>query len=400
MPRLPVQSLVYALATGCLTLLALFAPAAQAAAGATPADLDAWSDWVVRDIEDYGCPILYNNASRRCGYPARLDLALDSDGGTFTQTWRVYRKALVHLPGNREYWPLDVLVDDRPAAVIDSNGLPSITLGSGEHTVRGAFHWRHLPAALVVPPESGLVTLRLAGAPVAQPDIRNGQLWLSDNRTSTETARRVDIKVFRTVTDEVPLGVTTRLVLEVSGEQRELSLTGALLRGFAPVAIRSQLPARLDGAGQLLLKVRAGRWVVDIDSRLYRETLALALESFPAPWPATELWVFEARPNLRMLKVTSPPGIDASQSPLPEEWKQFPAYLMQAGTTMAFEQIRRGDRNPSPTSSRSRASCGSISTVTATPSATTSAVPCRAAGVSMPAPGWHRARSRWTAGRS
>jgi hypothetical protein len=349
MPHLPDRTPACAIATGCLALLALFSAASPTwAAPATPADLDAWSDWVVRDIKDFGCPGRYNDASRRCSFPGRLDLVLDSNGGTFTQTWRVYRKTAVYLPGSRDDWPLDVLVDDRAAAVIDSDGRPSITLGEGEHTVRGAFHWRRLPVALVVPPESGLVALRLAGTAVAQPDIRNGQLWLSDSKAPAETARREDIKVFRKVTDEVPLGVTTRIVLEVSGEQRELGLSGALPRGFEPVAIRSQLPARLDGTGRLLLKVRAGRWVVDIDSRLNRETLALALDSFPAPWPATELWVFEARPALRMLKVIRPAGIDASQSALPEEWKQLPAFLMSAGTSMEFEQIRRGDPEPEP----------------------------------------------------
>lgn len=331
-----------------LAFLLATLPPPVAAAAATPADLEAWSDWVVRDIEDYGCPLLYNAASRRCAYPGRLDLALHGSGGSFSQTWNVYREGPVFLPGDREHWPLDVVVDDRPATVIDNKGRPALTLGSGAHSIRGVFRWQRLPAALTVPPESALITLQLAGTAMAQPDIRNGQLWLSADKAAADTARRVDIKVFRKVTDEVPLAVTTRIVLEVSGEQRELGLAGALPHGFDPVAIHSQLPARLDGNRQLLLKVRAGRWIVDIDSRLNRETLALALDSFPAPWPATELWVFEARPNLRMLKVTRPAGIDASQSALPDEWKQLPAYLMQAGTAMEFEQVRRGDPEPEP----------------------------------------------------
>jgi len=140
-----------------------------------------------------------------------------------------------------------------------------------------------VPESLVIPAESGLVALRLAGARVNQPDIRNGQLWLSENKAPPQTARRVDIRVFRKITDSVPLLVTTRIELEVFGEQREISLSGALPAGFEPVAIDSRLPARLDGSSRLAMKVRPGRWFVSVSSRLNRETLTLSLDTFPEP---------------------------------------------------------------------------------------------------------------------
>ena len=304
--------------------------------------------WVVDDIKDYGCPILYNAATRRCSYPSDLELELNNDSGTFSQTWSVYRESIVYLPGNIEHWPLDVTIDNKPVVVINHNGRPAITLDEGRYSVKGAFQWTQPPASLAVPPESGLVTLRLAGKNIARPDIRNGLLWLSDSKARTETARRVDIKVFRKITDAVPLLMTTRIELEVSGEQREISLKGALLTDFNPVSINSRLPARLEGNGQLLLKVRPGRWVIDISSRLNRETLTLDLQAFAQPWPSSELWVFEARTNLRMLKVEKPASIDASQTALPKQWKGFPAYMMQAGDSIVFEQIRRGDPQPEP----------------------------------------------------
>ena len=333
-----------------LTLLALFTAAMQpaTAAEASPGNLDAWSDWVLDDIKDYGCPILYNAKTKHCSYPSRLELDLDSGNGTFSQAWSVYRESVVYLPGNREHWPLNVRVDGRPVPVVNSAGHPSVRLDSGIHTVSGEFKWQRLPESLVIPAESGLVALRLTGTTVIQPDIRNGQLWLSDNKAQLETARRADIKVFRKITDAVPLQVTTRIELEISGEQREISLSGALPVGFEPVAVDSRIPVQLDSSGRLALKVRPGRWIVNVSSRINRETLTLALDTFPEPWPDSELWVFEARPNLRMLEVESPPGIDPSQSPLPEAWKHLPAYRLQAGGEMVFRQIRRGDPIPEP----------------------------------------------------
>lgn len=333
-----------------LFLLALFIAAMQqaTAAGATPEHLDAWSDWVLDDIKDYGCPVLYNVNKKQCSYPGRLELELDSESGTFSQSWSIFRESTVYLPGDREHWPLSVSVDGHPAPVVSSTGRPAIRLDSGEHTVNGHFKWQHLPESLMIPAESGLVSLRLSGTTVIQPDIRNGQLWLSGREDQQETARRVDIRVFRKITDAVPLHVTTRIELDVSGEQREINLSGAIPNGFEAFSVDSRIPARLDDSGQLALKVRPGRWVVSVSSRQNRETLALTPGTFPQPWPAFELWVFEARPNLRMLEVEDPPGIDASQSALPEEWKHLPAYRMQAGATMTFRQIRRGDPLPEP----------------------------------------------------
>jgi hypothetical protein len=228
-----------------LIMLVLFSTAFQPATAteSTPADLEAWSDWVLDDIKDFDCPLLYNTNKKHCSYPSRLDLDLASSSGTFTQSWSVYRESIIYLPGDQEHWPLNVSVDGNPVAVVSSAGHPAIKVEQGLHSVSGEFKWERLPESLLIPAESGLVTLRLEGRPVNQPDIRNGQLWLSDNEARPVTARRMDIKVFRKITDSIPLQVTTLIELEVSGEQREISLSGALPAGFEPVAVDSRAVA-------------------------------------------------------------------------------------------------------------------------------------------------------------
>jgi hypothetical protein len=66
------------------------------------------------------------------------------------------------------------------------------------------------------------------------------------------------------------------------------------------------------------------------------------------PWDEEEVWVFAAKSHLRLVQVTGVPGIDPTQTTLPDEWRGLPAYLMTPGSVMRLEQKRRGDEDPAP----------------------------------------------------
>jgi len=125
----------------------------------------------------------------------------------------------------------------------------------------------------------------------------------------------------------------TRLDLDVSGEQREVKLAYPLLNGFIPLQLQSPLPARLEPDGQLIVQVRPGRWQIEILARITKEPATISFPSSLAPklelgseedWPHSEIWVFEARPDLRVVEIEQLSAIDASQTNLPEDWKTFP----------------------------------------------------------------------------
>src|SRR5262245_5915409 len=61
-----------------------------------PEPLRPWIDWVLRDVPENVCPLVYGSsaepesaAERRCAWPSRLELELDKSGGRFTQEWRL-----------------------------------------------------------------------------------------------------------------------------------------------------------------------------------------------------------------------------------------------------------------------------------------------------------------------
>ena len=184
----------------------------------------------------------------------------------------------------------------------------------------------------------------------------------------------------RRIEDSVPLRVQTRLLLEVSGQPRELLLGPVLLPGGIPLRLESSLPARLIEPGpssepaaavgsahqpatdagpddsphqhsdrnaqQLQLQLRPGRWELTLESHHPGPVAALRLPeretTGASDWPDQEVWVFAARPDLRQVELSGAEPIDPRQARLPPDWQQLPAYLLRAGQTLKLEQLHRG----------------------------------------------------------
>lgn len=315
-----------------------------------PEPLQPWIEWALYGHEDVVCAgLLGDTEGRECAWPSALALDLDAHGGGFVQRWDLQRPGWVPLPGERRRWPQAVHIDDVPATVIERGGVPYVHLGRGRHTVTGDFAWDRLPEVLPIPPRTGLVTLRVDGEEVAFPDRDlEGRLWLQRREDAAEEGGRLALIVHRLVDDDIPLQLDTRIQLDVSGKGREVVLGPALPLGFVPMALDSPLPARIEHDRRLRVQVRAGRWQLRVLARREDPGAALATSEAPEPWPTSEVWVFRARPALRLVTVEDATAIDPQQTDLPPDWRQLPAYLMQAGTVMRLVERRRGDTDAPP----------------------------------------------------
>lgn len=318
-----------------------------------PEPLKPWIDWVLHDDIERGCPFLYNSfEQKRCAWPSRLDLALSATEGRFTIVWKAYRESWVNLPGHAKQWPLNVTANGKPLLVTDKKGHPAVFLKAGTYAINGNFAWDKLPENLTLPQDTGLVTLRINGQVIDRPNLKRGQLWLAridDSPVQPDERNSLQLQVFRQLIDEIPMQVLTRLDLNVSGEQREVKLAYPMPKGFLPLRIDSPLPARLEPDGQLLVQVRPGRWQLDIMARGTEELNAiLSPEPLMEDWPKSELWVFDARPSLRVVEVERPAAIDPTQTNLPEHWKRLPAYVIRPGESLVLKTIHRGDPEGEP----------------------------------------------------
>ena len=131
-----------------------------------PDELKPWEEWVLEGKEYRDCPFFFNrsaidNDDFVCAWAGRLNLAVDANGGRFSQRWTVYATdEWVPLPGNISYWPQQVSVDGRPATIVARREGPSVRLTPGRYEISGRFEWDERPRTLPIPAQSGLLDLR------------------------------------------------------------------------------------------------------------------------------------------------------------------------------------------------------------------------------------------------
>ncbi|MGR8932824.1 MAG: hypothetical protein ACU837_00370 [Gammaproteobacteria bacterium] len=339
----------------CLLLLAAWlAFPVRGAAPEVPEPLKPWVGWVLQEHRDYRCPFVYNSfAEKRCVWASRLTLATEAQKGLFALDAAVYAESWVQLPGDADYWPQQVTLDNQPAQVLERYGSPALYLPAGNYRIAGVLLWDALPETLALPPDSGLIALTVEGRDIPLPHLKDGRLWIKSSAAAgaqlpQDVQNKVELQVFRRIIDDVPLQIVTRIDMDVSGMPREIKLPPPLLADFIPMRLYSPLPARLEADGQLLLQVRPGHWHIELLARHAQPVLQLPLPNIAAPWPDEEVWAFDAHPYQRVVEIKNLAAIDPQQTNLPAEWRKFPAYRLKQGDSLQFTLIRRGDSDPKP----------------------------------------------------
>jgi hypothetical protein len=359
--RAPARSLAAWLRAAGLALGLLACGAGATAQGLSPAQvpdpLKTWVPWVMHDQPDWACPHHFDDAGQRiCAWPGLLALSVDGQGGRFSQHWHSARDDWAALPGEARWWPQDVLMDGKPAPVLDREGVPSVRLPAGTHRLEGRWRWSEMPESLALPRQAALLEFSLAGKPVGEP-VRDdaNRVWLGRQQSAAgQGAEQAQVQVHRRWIDGIPMRLETRVHLEVSGRSREVSVARSLLPGWTPQALTSPLPTTLAPDGSLRVQARAGVWDLTLLARHPGQVSALGLPALPggAAGAATplaaeeEVWVFAAAPGLRAVSLDGPPAVDPQQTTLPAEWRQLPAYLMQPGASLNLTEQRRGDTDP------------------------------------------------------
>lgn len=333
-------------ALALLAVVLCYSVALSAQQAAIPPDLKPWEPWVMYGEEFRRCPMRngvdpQDAGAFACAWPGRLRVAVSSDGGEFRQSWRTYADSWVALPGDSEHWPENTRVDGNPAPAIERDGVPRVRLGAGEHTISGSFAWVRRPESLQIAATTALVDLSIDGRAIAPVELRDRRLWLGAVRTVT-VPRALQVQVYRLLEDGIPLSLTTRLQLKVSGDAREEVLARVLPEGFVPVAIAGALPMRFESDGRLRVQVRSGEHHLTIIARAAPSAEAIAVPQGEGAWAEEEVWSFRSDDRLRITALEGAPPIDPIQAGVPEDWRGMSAFRLQRGAAVTIAERSRG----------------------------------------------------------
>jgi len=311
--------------------------------------MDKWEPWVLEDHKQYHCPwVLGKSEEKTCIWPGKLRLNAGNQGATFTYTVDVYEQnAFVALPGNSAYWPKNVLVDGKPAALVERNELPYIAVSSGQHKVSGQFSWHKRPGQLAIPQTVAIVSLQIEGKNRIV-DRRDGQLIFSSQseRTTKKTSDSLSIETFRLLNDGVPLTMITHISLSVSGKAREVNFGRVLLAGTELLNIRSPIPARLEADGLMRAQVTPGQHTIQVLSRFVESPRSITIQKLSNEWPEAEYISFKSASAIRQVKLSGPVSVDTSQISIPRGWRDYPTYRVGDGDALNIETEFRGDHSP------------------------------------------------------
>ncbi len=331
------------------TWLGLMPDAYAAKEPYVPDVLRPWVDWALADDADTACAFVHG--VRQCVWPSELTLDVRGAGALFVLRVHTDRALSVPLPGNAETWPQHVMIDDKPAQVQANGDHAVVPNVKGTHVIRGEFLWPSAPEMLAMPANCGFISLTINGQAVERPRLDEaGRLFLGDAKAdginAEDTVRAV---TYRRLDDGVPMQLTTRVELNVSGRAREIDLGRLTLPGTRPVAVQAALPVQMSGDGHVHVFVRTGRFVLDVLAVMPTPATTLAVPQAQAAFfDAQEVWAWFPSESTRSVELRGLTAVAADRTTLPNEWANGVTFLAKAGDALELTVTRRGLADPPP----------------------------------------------------
>jgi hypothetical protein len=319
-----------------------------------PEELQPWKKWVLQKHPQISCPEKFGDTTaKQCVWSSELSLQIDEKCAHFTMQLQLFADDMVTIPGDSFIWPCEVNANGKPVPVLRVNNCAVVELPVGACKLAGVVKWETRPNAIKIPEGTALVTVLAGSRKITDANVdRNGMLWLKELNESVSgdslTSDNVDIKVYRMITDAIPLYMITVLKLVVSGNDREIILGKFLPDGSVPVYLHSTIPASIEPNGDVRVQVKPGTWNIEMKCRFTGTVASMTMEKKSREWPSQEIWALQADPRLRAITVSGVAAIDPSQTGIPDEWKQLPVFLVANGQKFEIIEEHRGDFSPDP----------------------------------------------------
>ena len=305
-----------------------------------PKSLQDWKAWVLDDVKDKNCPINFQTNKRLCSYPTEIEVHIKENSLTFKMMVAIFKnRQSITLPYAYQNWVKDIKVDGETTATLGSDKA-LIYLDEGEHIIEGTIVWREAPKYLQLPTDMALVTLYRDGVKVASPKVdAQSKLWLSQNQESSSTKGTLSVSIYRKLIDGHPMKMQTNLHFRVSGKMRSILLDGIVLDGFYPSKVSSVLDAKITKDKKLEVQIKAGEWVLNINSFSPTNLSSLHLPKHNFNYANQETLSLQTNASYRTIEVSNAQSIDPSQTNIPKEWKNLALYLLEEDKSLSIKEL-------------------------------------------------------------
>jgi len=305
-----------------------------------PKNLQDWTAWVLDNEKEKDCPINYASNTKICSYPTQIAVDVKENSLTFKMMVAVFKNQQeVKLPSAYQNWVKDVLVDGKKVAVLGASEA-KVFLDEGEHLIEGTFSWKEAPKYLQLSPNVALVTLYKDGQKVDAPKLDvQSRLWLSENQESSSKKGTLSVSIYRKLIDGHPLKMQTNLQFRVSGKMRTVILDGIVLDGFSPFGVNGALDAKITEDKKLEVQVKAGEWVLSIDSFSPTNLLELSAPKHTFSYANQETLSLQTNPAYRSVEILNAQSIDPSQTNIPKAWKHLALYLLEEQKPLKIKEL-------------------------------------------------------------
>ena len=327
-----------------LATILVFPPDATAQRPDIPEALKPWESWATWNDVERNSPAAYNNANDRINYwPSRLNLETGPRNGSWEIAVNVFADSWVAIPGGSEAWPMNVVGNGNPIAVVEREGYPAVKLAVGRHELSGEFAWDKMPQRIAIPRRIGLLNLVVDGQAVSLPSWDDtGHVWLRRQRIEPAEENSITVQVFRVIEDGIPTWLRTDIELTVSGKSREEEFGWILPEGWKLARVDSPIPVAVDSLGRMKAQVRAGKWTISVNAFRSTDTREIKFADVAQPITSLELVGFKSKPEFRLAEVTGLQAVDVTQTTFPQKWRGLPVFQWDTSTSIQIEEKMRG----------------------------------------------------------
>ena len=315
-----------------------------------PDDLNNWKNWFV-DGTNFYCPSVDGSSEKLCMGYKDLNLYISSVDSSyrFSLSVKVFKKSVIPLLGNELSWPQNVLVNNKPAVIVNNGNIPYIVLDRGDWDISG-----FLPKSIerdtrvLIPSLYYYFKVHQNNEEVLVKRPDDGFFWVSsfknkENKAVEDIQKEKDvspkIEVFRLFKDGIPAELETRIGFTVPQENREFVFRD--YNGWELTNVKADFPIKKTKEGEYILQLPKGKWSMSYSQRFGNGTPP-NLQINKENTVQNEFISIMHQPLIRSVSIVGADIVDAKHLNIPPEWALYPTYQLMPNKVLQFKEEHRG----------------------------------------------------------